>query len=200
MCDERWGAVAEASTEIEPDGGRPQTAKEATDLWRNTLRTDPTEAVRMRHCCGCQWLKSCGRSLSCSYLLDTGEKRPCPPGPNCGAKKTPPGFRYPQGYAEWCAGYDRKYGAAPRKKRREDFTLAYARQLYDRKYSSADIAEIVGMDVIKLRGYATRRNWKMGDKSRVKSRASDLSEEKAAFQRAKSEWEKINGIADENEE
>lgn len=43
MTEERWGAVAEACTEIEPDGARPQTATEASELWRTAYRLGATE-------------------------------------------------------------------------------------------------------------------------------------------------------------
>lgn len=193
MTEERWGTVAEACTEIEPDGERPQTATEALSLWKNTFRTDQNEAIRVRHCCGCQWLKTCGQYLCCSYLMDTGTKRPGPPGHGCKVKQTPPGWKYPAGYAEWCKQIDQKYGKQNKKpKKSEDFALIYARQLYDAKYHSADIAEIVGIPVLKLRNYATAGRWKKGDKSRVHTRIGDLSGEKELYRRARAEWERLH--------
>ena len=199
--DERWGTIAEACTETEPDGDKPQTAKEALSLWKNTMRSDPTEAIRVRHCCGCQWLKSCGQFLYCSYLLDTGTKRPGPAGHGCTVKQTPAGWEYPSGYAEWCRAMDREYGKRNKKpKKSEDFALIYARQLYDAKYHSADIAEIVGIPVLKLRNYATAGKWKKGDKSRVHTRIGDLSGEKELYRRARAEWERLHKGRNNNDD
>lgn len=198
MTEERWGTVAEACTEIEPDGARPQTATEASELWRTAYRTNVPEAIRMRHCCGCQWLKICGKCLYCSYMMDTGDRRPCPPGHGCKVKQTPPGWKYPRGYVAWCKKMDDEYGAKnAKRKKKEDFALIYARQLYGARYHSADIAEIVGIPVLVLRGYAYRGNWKSGDKSRVRSRIGDLSGEKELYKRAKEEWERANKHTEE---
>lgn len=193
MTDERWGTVAEDFTEIEPDGGKPQTAKEALSLWNNMLRSDINEAIRVRHCCGCQWLKACGRFLCCSYLMDTGNKRPGPPGSGCTVKQTPPGWEYPAGYDDWCKKLDKQYGKDNKKpKKFEDFSIIYAKQLYDARYHSEDIAEIVGVPVLSIRGYATRYKWKNGDKSRIRTRIGDLSGEKELYRKARAEWEKQN--------
>lgn len=198
MCEERWGSVAEAFTEIEPDGGRPQTAKEAKELWSNTLRTNPLEAARMRHCAGCQWLKSCGGYLCCSYLIDTESRRPCPPGPCCVVKQTPPGWRYPKGYAGWCAELDKQHGKGAVKltPKTQSFQRMYARQLHDLRYHTWDIAEIVGMKPDFLRSLIARENWKGGQRWRVKTRRDGfaIAREKEHYQQAKAEWEKANGI------
>ena len=204
MCEERWGSVAEAFTEIEPDGGRPQTAKEAKELWSNTLRTNPLEAARMRHCAGCQWLKSCGGYLCCSYLMDTESRRPCPPGPGCVVKKTPPGWRYPKGFSAWCAELDKKHGTAASKltPKTQTFQRMYARQLHDWRYHTDDIAEIVGMKPDFLRALIARENWKGGLKWRVKTRRDGFSiaREKEHYLKAKAEWEKENGIISNDDE
>ena len=198
MCEERWGSVAEAFTEIEPDGGRPQTAKEAKELWSNTLRTNPLEAARMRHCAGCQWLKSCGGYLCCSYLIDTESRRPCPPGPGCVVKQTPPGWRYPKGYAGWCAELDKQHGKGAVKltPKTQTFQRMYARQLHDQRYHTGDIAEIVGMKPDFLRSLIARENWKGGQRWRVKTRRDGfaIAREKEHYLQAKAEWEKANGI------
>ena len=92
----------------------------------------------------------------------------------------------------------KEYGAKnAKRKKKEDFALIYARQLYGARYHSADIAEIVGIPVLVLRGYAYRGNWKSGDRSRVRSRIGDLSGEKELYKRAKEEWERANKHTEE---
>lgn len=41
-----------------------------------------------KHCPGCLYYHAYYRvNLCCNYLLDTGHRRPCPPGVQCTAKK-----------------------------------------------------------------------------------------------------------------
>lgn len=206
MCDERWGELAEAFTEIEPDGGKPQTAKDARELWGKVFRTNPGEAVRKRHCAGCQWLKSCGGYLFCSYMMDTSTRRPCPPGPGCTVKQTPPGWSYPKGYHKWLAEQDGKHGRKTAKPtpKTQTFQRLYARKLHDWHYHTDDIAEIVGMNPGFLRALIARENWKGGQKWRVKTRRDGftIAREKEHYLQAKAEWEQANGITsdDENDE
>lgn len=204
MCEEKWGAVAVACDDGDPDGGRPQTAKEAKELWENTFRTLPAEARRMRHCCGCQWLKSCGAYLCCSHILDTDRKRPCPPGPNCTAKKTPPGWKYPKGYADWCAEMDRKHGKKLQqcKTKQQSFQRIYARQLHDQHWHTEDIAAVVGMEVLALRGLIARENWKHGEKWRATQHRDGFTVmlERERYKAAKAKYEQENGITSETDE
>lgn len=193
-----WGSVAEASTDAEPDSGRPQTAKQAKELWNYIKSRNALEAERMRYCCGCVWLKSCGAFLCCSHLLDTGKRRPCPPGKDCTEKRTPDGWKYPKNYAEWCAEADRKRNDQNKRKKRHDtFQWQYAKQLYLARYHAADIAEICGLNVKRIREAATTERWKNGETWRVKKRLPDLSGEKELYQREKEAWERQNSRKDE---
>lgn len=201
--NDKWGSVAVACDEGDPEGCRPQTAKEARELWENTARTIPTEAERMRHCCGCVWLKTCGSNLCCSHILDTDKKRPCPPGPGCTAKRTPPGWKYPAGYAAWCAEIDRKRGKTikPRSKQ-PDFQRIYARELHDRHVHTDDIAAIVGLSSVTIRGLIARENWKGAGKWRVLKRMDGFTVmiERERYQEAKAKWDAEHGIKDSNDD
>ena len=195
MCDEKWGAVAVACDEGDPEGGKPLDAKEAMRLWKRWRRNGSNEPERMRHCCGCQWLKECGANLYCSRFLDTGERRNGPPGPTCKAKKTPPGWNYPDGYAEWCAKLDEKHGRQNEKAKKPKipFAIQYAKELWDADYPAQEIAEIVGMTYRQLYYHVVFYGWGNRNGKRYRAKGRDLSGEKEVYRRRKEEYDKLNG-------
>ena len=190
MSEERWGAVAVACDEGDPEDSRPQTAAEAARLWKYWRNNGKLEAERMRHCCGCQWLKQCGANLFCSHFLDTDERRGCPPGSSCEKKQTPPGWEYPKGYAEWCAELDQKYGATneKRKSKRNSIEWSVAQELYEAHYATSEIADITGLSPKRIRERACYHNWKKENRGKIRASGRDLTEEKEAFRRRKEEF------------
>lgn len=199
MCEEKWGAVAAACDDGDPEGERPQTAKDAAKLWKAWFRVNSLEAARMRHCCGCVWLKQCGNYLSCSCIFGTGESRKCKTGPSCTKKQTPPGWSYPKGYDEWCAEMDRKYGTDNRKhpRNRTSFPLIYARELYEANYPTREITEITGLSVGVLQYHARTENWNKRNGKKYKATGRDLTGEKEAYRRRKEEYERKQDDNDE---
>ena len=191
MCDEKWGAVAVACDDGDPEENRPQTAAEAAKLWRKWRYNGSLEAERMRHCCGCQWLKQCGTNLYCSHLLATDKRRGCPPGSSCERKQTPPGWKYPRGYKEWCADLDRQYGRLNvKKKKKTPFALVFARELYEAEYATLDISEITGLTTGVIQYHAQTEKWHDGHRKKIRKTGRDLTGEKEAFRRRKEQYER----------
>lgn len=190
MSEERWGTIAVACDEGDPEEIKPQTAAEATRLWKYWRFNGSLEAERMRHCCGCQWLKQCGANLYCSHLLDTDERRGCPPGSSCAKKQTPPGWKYPKGYAEWCAELDKKYGRSNEKAKEKQIPIEWtvAQELYEAHYATSEIAEITGLSPNRIRERACYHNWKKENRGNLRASGRDLTEEKEAFRRRKEEF------------
>ena len=196
MCEEKWGAVAVACDDGDPEGGKPLSAREAARLWEYWRGKFSSEPERMRHCCGCQWLKDCGANLYCSRYLDTGKRRNSPPGASCTVKKTPPGWKYPADYAEWCAALDEKYGRHDENRQRAKkipFALQYAKELWDANYPSQEIMEITGITYAQIRRRVQFSNWSDRGGKRYRATGRDLSGEKEVYRRRKEEYDKLNG-------
>jgi len=159
----RWELDVEIPS-METDSDAPMTAAYAETMWKRYLKQQPVQIERFRHCMGCIHLRQAGGSyLVCCYLLHTGQKRPCPFGHCCPVKEVPDGFKFPDGYLEWCDEIDSREVEArrvPGKRGREaTWDTEYGRALFDRGFSIAEISVIIGVPRSTVTNYATQHMW-----------------------------------------
>lgn len=168
-------------------------AKGARKMWDYFKTQHRTEAERMVHCQGCKYLQTAGAFLVCGYLLATGERRPCPFGGPCKAKKLLKGYRLPE-------DYEARIAAAEEKRRRREteaqtqpkkrggsrgpqrgWDEEYVIALYRKDFMLTEIAEVVGVSYTTLRKIGIRNGWYHAGHRGIHAHNLDLETEKARY-------------------
>ncbi len=186
----------------------PVDAAYAEFVWKRYLEKSPGEIERFRHCMGCQHLHQAGGAyLVCCYLLRTGRKRPCRFGVECPVKSVPEGFRYPDGYEDWCAEIDNREIAEGRagrgRGRSATWDTAWAKDLFDRGFSASEICEILGITASTFAGYANQHLWHYNEDGTRRRKTfphhlpEEIEAEKEAFARHLKEQGKPNNLEGE---
>lgn len=63
---------------------RACSKKNAQEKWRRKHRSHRAEAFINETCLGCRFYRCIKKSTwFCAYMIETGKKRPCPPGRGC---------------------------------------------------------------------------------------------------------------------
>lgn len=170
--DNKWRVDLEIPS-LEGETDTPVDMEYVDRIWKTNLEKYPRSMRRFRFCVGCVHLKQVsGYMLSCSYILHTGQKRPCRFGSECSVKEVPEGYRYPPGYEEWLhtAEKARDLPSGPGKRGREaQWDTEYGKRLYDSGFSVSEICRIMGLSRHTLSGYMHQHLWNYdenGDKRR----------------------------------
>lgn len=160
-------------------------------MWDYFEAQHRTETERMAHCQGCKYLQTAGSFLVCGYLLATGERRPCPFGGVCKAKKLLRGYKLPADYEKRLAAAEakkaRKNAAAeakhPPKKRgpKRNWDEEYVVALYRRNFMLTEIAEVVGASYATLRKTGIVNGWYHAGHRGIHAHNLDMEAEKARY-------------------
>ena len=177
------------------------TRKEHEALWERYMKQWRSECVRMRNCYGCVYLSSCGSSLCCSHILETGSRRPCAfDSQQCTAKKTFPGWKPTPEYKAFLRETKKaekeaavvKSAKSPAKRNRAKWDTEYAYALFQQKYSTGEIATIMGVKRNAVVSYANAHNWRCGRHTiqYPTHQGRDLTAEIEAYRRYREQKEK----------
>lgn len=197
--ESRW-VVDDEIPSMETDSDAPMTKEDAEKMWKRYLEHQPRQIERFRHCMGCVHLRQAGGAyLVCCYLLHTDKKRPCEFGRECPVKEVTDGFRFPDGYLEWCSELDRRevstrHGKGTRG-RTATWDTDYGKGLFDRGYSITEISGIMDVPLNTVTNYATQHLWNYNEDGSKKRKQfshatpETITAEREAFRRHLAEKE-----------